>query len=339
MIGSHPLAGGFPMLRAIYLSSDGHLRTDLDKIDLAFALHDTAGFLWVDFEAEPPQACQPVLLNTFGFHPLAVDDALEETHVPKLDDWGEYLYIVMHAATIQPQDHSIDTLELDVFLGRHYIVTHHDQAITALNDIWSLVQRDQRHIKSGVDHVLYLLTDHIATHYMELVETLDDGIDQLEAEIFDRPKRDTVERVFSIKRAVLYLRRIIAPQREVLNKLARDDIEMIDAKDRIYFRYVYDHYVRLYDIIEGVRDLVSGTLDTYLSVTNNRMNDIMKTLTVITTLFMPISFLSGFFGMNFFQPSYPLDIWTGMPAFLISLGIFILTPLSMFLWIRRRGWM
>jgi magnesium transporter len=339
MIGSYPLAGGFPMLRAIYLSSDGHLRTDLDKIDLAFALHDTAGFLWVDFEAEPPQACQPVLLNTFGFHPLAVDDALEETHVPKLDDWGEYLYIVMHAATIQPQDHSIDTLELDVFLGRHYIVTHHDQAITALNDIWSLVQRDQRHLKSGVDHVLYLLTDHIATHYMSLVETLDDGIDQLEAEIFDRPKRDTVERVFSIKRAVLYLRRIIAPQREVLNKLARDDIEMIDAKDRIYFRDVYDHYVRLYDIIEGVRDLVSGTLDTYLSVTNNRMNDIMKTLTVITTLFMPISFLSGFFGMNFFQPSYPLDIWTGMPAFLISLGIFILTPLSMFLWIRRRGWM
>jgi magnesium transporter len=327
------------MLRAIYLSSDGHLRTDLEKIDLAFALHDTAGFLWVDFEAEPAQDCQPVLLKTFGFHPLAVDDALEETHVPKLDDWGEYLYIVMHAAAIQFEDHSIDTLELDVFLGRHYIVTHHDRAIQALNDIWTQVQRDQRHLKSGVDHVLYLLTDHIATHYMELVESLDDSIDEIEAEIFDRPKRDTVERVFGIKRAVLYLRRIIAPQREVLNKLARDDIEMIDAKDRIYFRDVYDHYVRLYDIIEGVRDLVSGTLDTYLSVTNNRMNDIMKTLTVITTLFMPISFLSGFFGMNFFQPSYPLDIWTGMPAFLISLGIFIITPVSMFLWIRRRGWM
>jgi magnesium transporter len=327
------------MLRAIYLSSDGQMRTDLKKIDLAFALQDKTGFLWVDFEAEPPQACQPVLLNTFGFHPLAVDDALEESHVPKLDDWGTYLYIVMHAAAFQPEDHSIDTLELDIFLGRHYFVTHHDQPIDALNDIWSLVQRDQRHIKSGVDHILYLLTDHIATHYMTLVEALDDTIDDIEAEIFDRPKPDTVERVFGIKRAVLYLRRIVAPQREVLNKLARDDIEMIDEKDRVYFRDVYDHYVRLYDIIEGVRDLVSGTLDTYLSVTNNRMNDIMKTLTVITTLFMPISFLAGFFGMNFFQPNYPLDIWTGMPAFLISLGIFILTPSIMFLWIRRRGWM
>ena len=327
------------MLRAIYLSSDGKLRTDLDKIDLAFALHDTAGFLWVDFEGEPKEACQPVLLNTFGFHPLAVDDALEESHVPKLDDWGEYLYIVMHAAAIQPDNFDIESLEMDVFLGRNYIVTHHDQPIESINHIWTLAQRDQRHVKGGVDHVMYLLTDDIATHYMDLVEIVDNHIDEIEAEIFDRPKRDTVEKVFTIKRAVLYLRRIVAPQREVLNRLARDDIEMIDAKDRVYFRDVYDHYVRLYDIIEGVRDLVSGTLDTYLSVTNNRMNDIMKTLTVITTLFMPISFLSGFFGMNFFQPSYPLDIWTGMPAFLISLGIFIITPVSMFLWIRRRGWM
>jgi len=327
------------MLKAIYQSSDGKLRADLDKIDLAFALHDTAGFLWVDFEAESAEACEPVLLNTFGFHPLAVDDALEESHVPKLDDWGEYLYIVMHAAAIQPGNFDIVSLEMDIFLGRNYIVTHHDQPIESINHIWTLVQRDPRHIKGGVDHVMYLLTDDIATHYMDLVEALDDKIDEIEAEIFDRPKRDTVEKVFTIKRAVLYLRRIVAPQREVLNRLARDDIEMIDAKDRVYFRDVYDHYVRLYDIIEGVRDLVSGTLDTYLSVTNNRMNDIMKTLTVITTLFMPISFLSGFFGMNFFQPSYPLDIWTGLPAFIISMIIFILTPVSMFLWIRRRGWM
>jgi len=327
------------MLRAINLSSDGKLRADLDKIDLSFALHDTAGFLWVDFEAESAEACEPVLLNTFGFHPLAVDDALEESHVPKLDDWGEYLYIVMHAAAIQPGNFDIVSLEMDIFLGRNFIVTHHDQPIESINHIWTLVQRDQRHIKGGVDHVMYLLTDDIATHYMDLVEALDDKIDEIEAEIFDRPKRDTVEKVFAIKRAVLYLRRIVAPQREVLNRLARDDIEMIDAKDRVYFRDVYDHYVRLYDIIEGVRDLVSGTLDTYLSVTNNRMNDIMKTLTVITTLFMPISFLSGFFGMNFFQPSYPLDIWTGLPAFIISMIIFILTPVSMFLWIRRRGWM
>ena len=128
--------------------------------------------------------------------------------------------------------------------------------------------------------------------------------------------------------------------REVLNKLARDDYAMIDIRDRVYFRDVYDHFVRLHDIAESLRDLVSGVLDTYLSVVNNRMNDVMKTLTTITTLFMPISFLAGFFGMNFFQPvSAGLKPWTDNPAFIISMGIFLVTPVLMFFWMRRRGWM
>jgi magnesium transporter len=138
---------------------------------------------------------------------------------------------------------------------------------------------------------------------------------------------------------VLHLRRVIGPMREVMNKLARDDFKMIDARDRVYFRDVYDHLVRLYDISESLRDLVGGALDTYLSVINNRMNDIMKTLTLITTIFMPISFLAGFFGMNFFQPVAQLQGWTDIPAFLITLVIFIITPVAMFFWMRKRGWM
>jgi magnesium transporter len=126
----------------------------------------------------------------------------------------------------------------------------------------------------------------------------------------------------------------------VLNKLARDDYAVIDAKDRIYFRDVYDHLVRLHDISESLRDLVGGVLDTYLSVINNRMNEIMKTLTIITTLFMPISFVTGFFGMNFFQPvSKDLISWTNNPFFIVMLLIVMGTPLGMFLWMRKRKWM
>jgi magnesium transporter len=136
------------------------------------------------------------------------------------------------------------------------------------------------------------------------------------------------------------LRRIISPQREVLNKLARDDYPVVDAKDRIYFRDVYDHLVRLHDISESMRDLVGGALDTYLSVINNRMNDIMKTLTVITTMFMPISFIAGFFGMNFFQPVSPgLMPWTNTLAFVLMLLVVILTPVSMYWWAHKKGWM
>jgi len=125
----------------------------------------------------------------------------------------------------------------------------------------------------------------------------------------------------------------------VLNKLARDDIAVIDVRARVYFRDVYDHLVRLQDITESIRDLVSGTLDTYLSVINNRMNDIMKTLTLITTLFMPISFIASFFGMNFFGPVIDLPNWTGLPAFIITLALVFITPFSMYLWMRSKRWM
>jgi magnesium transporter len=171
-----------------------------------------------------------------------------------------------------------------------------------------------------------------------VVEEIDEAIDQTEDEVFDRPTPETLEHIFMLKRAALHLRRIIGPQREVLNKLARDDYRVIDSRARIYFRDVYDHLVRLHDITESIRDLVSGALDTYLSVINNRMNEIMKTLTIFTAMFMPLSFIGGFFGMNFFAPVAPLVKWTGIPAFVFTLVITILTPVAMYLWIRRRGW-
>ena len=327
------------MLRSLYCTQDGKVTTGLSQIDMAFALQDQAGLLWVDFEADSNEETEPILQKTFGFHPLAIEDALHQSHVPKLDDWGNYLYIVVHTVVYDEEHQDVDTLELDIFIGKNYLVTHHDLPIEAVNRVWDAQQRDDRILKNGADHLLYRLMDEIVTSFMPVVEKLDLGLDQIEDEIFGKSAPDTLEKLFSIKRSVLYLRRILAPQREALNKLARDEYEAIDERDRIYFRDVYDHLVRMYDIIESVRDLVSGALDSYLSVTNNRLNDVMKTLTIITTLFMPISFIASFFGMNFFQPAYPLGAWTGGPAFLITMLIIVLTPVTMFLWMRRRRWM
>jgi len=327
------------MLRSLYFTKEGKLTTGLNQIDMAFALQDRTGLLWVDFEAESNEETEPILQKTFGFHPLAIEDALLQSHVPKLDDWGHYLYIVVHTVVYDEQHQDVDTLELDIFIGKNYLVTHHDLPIEAVNRVWEAQQRDDRILKNGADHLLYRLMDEIVTSFMPVVEKLDLSLDEIEDEIFGKSTPGTLEKLFSIKRSVLYLRRILAPQREALNKLARDEYEAIDERDRIYFRDVYDHLVRMYDIIESVRDLVSGALDSYLSVTNNRLNDVMKTLTIITTLFMPISFIASFFGMNFFQPAYPLSAWTGGPAFLITMLIIVLTPVTMFLWMRRRRWM
>ncbi len=327
------------MIRSIYISN-GQIRTDLDVAGFPKALQDENGVLWVDFEETPSETDEPILRNVFGFHPLAVDDALRETHVPKLDDWNRYLYIVLQAITFIRDDSSLDSLEVDVFLGKNYLVTHHDLPIRAVSRVWQACQQDERYLAMDADHILYRLIDELVVDYMSTVEEMDEEIEWVEDQVFDNPSPVIVQRLFALKRSTLHLRRALSPLREVLNKMARDNFSVIDAKDRIYFRDIYDHLVRLHDISESLRDLVGGALDTYLSVINNRMNDIMKTLTVITTLFMPISFLVGFFGQNFFQPvAAPLAKWTGLFPFIVTVAIILLVPSSMLMWFHRRGWL
>lgn len=311
---------------------------DLDE--LAAALLDPNLVVWIDFEDVPVEKAEPILLNTFKFHHLAVDDALEETHVPKIDDWGSYLYIVLNAITItHEQSLTLHTHELDIFLGKNYLVTHHDDRLPFIDKTWTTLARDTRPYKFGPDRLLYKLIDDMVSEYMNQVDLLDDEMDLIEDEVLTKAKRDTLERIFSIKRMVLSMRRIFGPQREVLNKLARDEYDVIDQSERIFFRDIYDHLVRIHDLNENMRDLISGALETYLSVINNRMNEVMKILTIITTLFMPLTFLTGFFGMNFFSPAGGLNAWTDTAAFSISMGIFISTPILMFIYMRRKDWL
>lgn len=327
------------MIHTLFFSPGKPIRKDIPPKEFQKLTRDRRGLLWVDFVNEPPEACLPILQG-FGFHPLAISDALEETHIPKLDDWGSYLYIVLNYLNIKENHKSWDTTveELDIFLGENYIVTHHDSPIPAIEDTWASCDRDIRNVQNGADHLLYKIIDYLVAGYMPTVEKIDAAIDQIEDQVFDKPSPQTLEKLFALKRVLLAMRRILLPQREVLNKLARDDYRVIDTKDRVFFRDIYDHLVRLHDLNESLRDLVGGALDTYLSVINNRMNEVMKTLTIITTLFMPLAFVTGFFGMNFFEPIGRLSDWTTNLAFYITLAIIILLPTGMYLWMRRRTW-
>jgi magnesium transporter len=328
------------MIRALHITPGSPLNTSFPPEKIKEALQDKKGLLWVDFAGEPNQTCEPILLDVFGFHPLAVEDALQETHTPKVDDWGEYIYIVLDALVYDESgtDGKLHVHELDVFLGKNYVVTHHDESIAAIDQVWNACGRDPRHTQNGADHLLYRILDYLVADYTPIAEKVDDEIDEIEDQVLSKATTETLEHIFSLKRSLLAMRRVITPQREVLNKLARDDYQVIDQHDRVFFRDVYDHLVRLQDLNESMRDMLSGTLDIYLSVVNNRMNDVMKTLTVITTLFMPISFIAGFFGMNFFEPVAHLTPWTGVPVFIIMLLFTILTPAFMLTWMRRRMW-
>ena len=326
------------MIQSLHRTAAGEVQTGLTLDAVALALQDIGGLLWLDFCDEPAASCEPILREVFGFHPLAVADALEESHVPRVDDWGKYLYINLHAITFDQQsEEPLSTAELDVFLGRNYLVTYHAQPIAGLAAAWKACERDERHLERGTGYLLHRLADEMATNTIVVVEEIDDAIDAIEDQVFGDPTPSTLQEIFTMKRALLRLRRIMAPQREVLNKLARGDFAVVSSDDRIYFRDVYDHLVRLHDITENLRDLVGSALDSYLSVVNNRMNEVMKVLTVITTLFMPLSFLAGFFGMNFFQPAVPLEAWTSRTAFWLMLVTMVLAPLGMAIFMRRRG--
>lgn len=296
--------------------------------------------IWVDLNSETIEESHRILSDEFKFHPLSVDDALVETHIPKIDDWGEYLYLALAAVRIgQPLENIDKSIELDVFLGKNYIVTYHPENIKAIDLVWNNFQRNERVLPRGCNYILYQIMDELANSYMTMIDQIDMEVESIEDLVMEKPDNTLLQQIFSIKRSLLNLRRIVAPQREVLNKLSRGDFAVIGQKERMYYRDVYDHLVRIHDITESLRDLVAGVLDTYLSVVNNQLNDIMKTLTIITTLFMPLSFLTGFFGMNFFSASSKLGVWTDIPVFILMIAVFIVLPVSMYLWMRKRNWM
>jgi len=322
------------MIRSLFRNTKGNFAIDIPTTHWRTALKDEGGLLWVDFQGEAIETAEPLLKDIFNFHPLAIDDALRENHVPKIDNWREAVYVCVHDVVFDSKTLELVTNELDIFFGRNFLVSLHHEPVEAVDRIWRHTQSNHTRLDSGPDHLLYDLLDNITSDYMPVADALDETIDVIEEEVFGRPTQHTLNKIFSVRRAVLKMRRIISPQREVLNRLARDEYPFIDPKDRVYFRDVYDHLVRLADLNESLRDLIGGTLDTYLSVIANRQNAIMKTLTITSVLFLPISFLAGFFGMNFL--GLPFDSLVWMWGSIITM---ILVPIVMLLWFRSRNWL
>src|SRR5262249_25195832 len=195
------------------------------------AIDDHAGTIWVDIEdsdAASGGMVETLLQEVFHFHPLAIEDALKETHVPRLDDWGDYLYVVFHAMDFDPETDELRLHELDIFLGKNYLVTYHNRPIPEIDQHRKNIERDPvNRCRHGADHILYHLLDLIVAAYLPAIEHLDDAIDDAQDEVFDRPTPRTLRSIFQVKRSALRLNRILAPEREVINRLARDDYDPI----------------------------------------------------------------------------------------------------------------
>ncbi len=322
------------MIQALLLKGTGaqQLEPTLEGLQAAIRCSECA--LWVDVEGGPTEEFA-TLGSALGFHPLAIEDALGHVEQPKLDDYGSYLYIVAHGLECSTDASDIRVLELDLFLGPNYLVTYHHEPLHCIKVLWDRTLHDGRYPQRGADGLAHAALDLLVDDLMPVLDRLDATIEELEDEILTNPTQKTLMRILDVKRATLHLRRTIVPQREVAYRLGRDISPLVRPKTQPYFRDVYDHLVRITDINESLRDLVSGALDIYLSVTSNRLNEVMKFLTLVATVFMPLTLLSGIYGMNFhYMPELE---WRY--GYFAVLGVMALVAVSMVHWFRRRGWL
>jgi magnesium transporter len=324
-------------IRSLYRRQDGAIERDLAVDGIERALADPTGLLWVSLEGATDDETATLLGQCFSFHPLTIADVLSVGYqAPKVDDFGTYLFILGHALRRDSETGEVDNSELDVYLGANYVVTCADEAaLEAVGGVRDRLDRDERLLDRGADFLCQAILDATVTGYLPVLDSLDDEIDGLVDRLVDRPDIESARRVLQLKHSTVVLRRIIAPQREVMNVLSRDELAPIQSHHRIYFRDIYDHLVRMHDLTESLRDVITSALDIYLSVTANRTNEVMRVLTVVATIFMPLTFLAGVYGMNYrYLPELRWHFGYGL--FWLEC---VVLALAMGWYFRRKGWL
>lgn len=348
---------------------------DASPVPLAQLLAADEGALWVDMTG-PTEDDLRTLRDVFHFHPLAIEDTTKQQQRPKLEEYEGYFFLTMHAvhaphqgsgqpprqhpgqagrdrvtglAPSQPASsagasHKTSTPvgtglawnEIDVFFGPRYVVTVHPGAVPALDEARARLTHAQPQLRASADYVLYAIVDTAVDSYFPVIDHLDAALERLEDQLFRKPTARTLDHIFALKRTLLHMRRVAAPLRDLLNGLTRRDLPLVRTQTVVYFRDVFDHLLRITDMIDTHRDLITGALDIYLSVISNRLNEVMKVLTVITAVFASLAVISGVYGMNF-QRAYPSFDWPyGFATVLLGMAGITAVMLALF---RRQGWL
>ncbi len=287
-------------LLTLELSSNGVTAREAARDELASLLTREDRIVWVDLH-DPTVDEARVLVEQFRFHPAAVEDALEEMVHPKIDDYGDYLYVVLHGILDEKLsvDGSVGMHEVDFFLGRRFLVTHHDKVSRSVQEVWDRTLRQPDLFRAGPDMLFQAVVERMIDRYLPIIEQFDERVDRMEEEIFSgHADASILERIFGYKRSALTLRRTVHPQREVVRNLSGGGYALLSREAQIQMRGVHDHLYTIAELIDSYRDLITGALEAHLSVTSNKLNQVMKRLTLITTTLMPIATIAGIYGMN-----------------------------------------
>lgn len=322
-----------PALRTLITTNGKQSSTATDQIVTCFKEAPQAGF-WLDIEA-PDDADYHLLESVFKFHPLTIEDIKHQNQRPKVDEYPDYNFTVIFQVLWEESQAAFH--EHHLYVGAHYLITVHQEHSDALTTVHDRIAKSPALTKGQPAFLTYLVIDGLVDSTFPALEKLDDTVDSLEDDIVDKATSELLERIYNLKHSVVELRRLLGAQRDVFQALITHGIHLQQADMTLYYRDVYDHIVRQYETVDSLRDLLTSAMDVYLSTVSNRLNQTTKALTVLASIFLPLSFLTGFYGMNFAYLTSVLE--TPYIAFAIGIGT-MLIAIGIQLWLfRRRGWL
>jgi magnesium transporter len=311
------------MIRTFAITNELNLINDLPLDRLS---DSNIKWYWVDFDA--PSEEEAMLLKThYNFHPLAIEDCLHFLQRPKLDYYEGYNFFVLHKLN----QSSLTPDEIDLFVGKNYIVTFHLAPSSEIEMVQKRLLSDKNALRKGAMYTFYLIMDKIVDEYFPNLYQLEDSLNEIEAK---DAYKDVMKDVYEIRSRLLKLRRSIFPMRELLYRMLNSERLIIPKEERVYFMDIYDHLLKLSEMIESNREMTADIRDSYISINSNRMNSIMKTLTVMTSVFIPLTFIASIYGMNFeYMPELS---WRW--GYFTVLAVMLVVGSSMLIWLWRKGW-
>jgi magnesium transporter len=314
--------------------ANGQFITAVNPQDISEIVQQKDQFVWLDLQ-DPQDADIALLRDEFQFHPLAIEDATRHHERPKVEAYEGYYFIVFYCMSYDQAHNRLYTQAMNLFIGANYLVSVHQGVIGAIDDTIKRWRTNEEQFGSDVAVLLYELLDAIVDDYFPVIDQLAERVEDIEEQIFARFSENALQDVFALKRDLLVARRIVAPERDVLNVLIRREVPIFERSTILYLQDVYDHIVRITDSIDTYRDLLSSALDAFLSVQSNQLNQIVKVLTIASIILMSVTLVAGIYGMNFeFMPELH---WTfGYPW---ALGLMVMITLALIAFFRWRKWL
>ena len=305
-------------------------------IEESFPFKDKPTVTWIDIEGIHQVEIIEKLGSHFGLHPLLLEDILNTDQRPKMEDYGDYIFIVLKMLYLGEANNEIEAEQVSLILGSNFVISFQEREGDAFDPVRDRIRNAKGRIrKAGADYLAYTLLDAIVDNYFIILESLGETIEETEEQLATNPNPETLQLIHALKKEMIFLRKSIWPLREVISGLERCESSLIHESTGAYLRDVYDHTIQIIDTVESFRDMISGMLDIYLSSISNKMNEVMKVLTIFASIFIPLTFVAGVYGMNFsFMPELKWQ-W----GYFGILGVMALVGISLAVYFKRRKWL